>query len=314
MFNSSNTILSWIIPLTCIVGGIIFCFVYLLNKNKIDDVVINKNGVIVKAKSPRTIHTKQFVNFMKEIIAYVENEKENYVDNIIGIKNRYFRQSKEFALSRIEEVENSIIQEYKILYMDKYTGNGKHDKDKSFYSDILIPTTIQVENSINENGKEKPVSPCSKICTSGCNSGLMFFDSQIRKDFKPLLEEVFSIIERNHLVNRQDREYEEEISVKASQLSSHLKNKVISYPIPIDNSIAKKVIYEKTPQIKEAIEDALRRSRTLSVEKRVCIAKEKEKYYKKRDIQISQIVNIINDAELTEMLKRPDDDIADEDD
>lgn len=317
MFSSPKIVLSWMIPLMVIVGGTVFYILYLLNKNKIGDVVINRNGVIVKSKCPKTIQTKQFVNFMKEIITYVENEKERYVDDVIGIKNRYFRQSQEFALSRIEEVENAIIQEYKVRYMDKYTGKGKYNlanSEKTFTPDIAPPTLIQVENDLDDCGKEKATSPCSKICSSGCNSGLVFFDSQIRKDFKPLLEEVFSIIEKNHLVNRQDREYEEEITTKAGQLSSHLKNKVVSYPVPIDNAIARKVIYEKTSEIKAAIEDALRRSRTLSKEKRAFIAKEKEKYYKRRDIQLSQIVNIIDDNELTELLKRPEDSYNDNDD
>jgi pyruvate/oxaloacetate carboxyltransferase len=125
---------------------------------------------------------------------------------------------------------------------------------------------------------------------------------------------VFRIIEENHLVNRLDREYEEEITTKAGQLSSYLKNCVISYPVPIDNEIAEEVIYRKTPEIKEAIADSLRRSRTLSKEKREHIQSEKEKYYRKRDTKISQIVNILNDSDLEAILRRTDRRITDDND
>ena len=113
------------------------------------------------------------------------------------------------------------------------------------------------------------------------------------------------------MINRLDREYEEEITTKAGQLSSYLKNRVIAYPIPIDNEIAKEVIYRKTPDVRDAIEDALRRSRTLSKEKREHIQKEKENYYRKRDTKISQIVNILNDSDLEAILRRTDHRITD---
>lgn len=283
--------------------------IFVIKKNDKNDVYINKNGVIVKAASPKTISTKQFVNFMKEIITYVEDAKEDYVDDVIGIKNRFFKQSKDFAKSRIEEVKNSIIEEYKVAYMTKYSGRV-HPLVESTKGELIIDSTVILPTieQIEKDGatEKKPVSPCHKICSSGCNSGLTFFDSRLQKDFKPLLEEVYRIIEENHLINRQDREYEEEITSKAGQLSSFLKNTVISYPVPIDNEIAKEVIYRKTPELKEAIEDALRRSRTLSKQKRDYIQNEKEKYYRKRDTQIAQIVNILNDEDLCAILKRTD--------
>ena len=250
------------------------------------DVYINKNGVVVKAASPKNITTKQFINFMKEIISYVEDSKENYVDDVIGIKNLYFKQSKDFAKSRIIEVQNAIIEEYKMEYMKKYSGRlhpalKKDDKELIIDSTVILPTVNQIGDK-DEDDHTKQVSPCHRICASGCNSGLSFFEAHLQKDFRPVLESVFKIIEENHLVNRLDREYEEEITTKAGQLSSYLKNCVISYPIPIDNEIAKEVIYRKTPEIKEAIADSLRRSRTLSKEKREHIQSEKEKYYRKR--------------------------------
>jgi hypothetical protein len=307
----------WLIACVLGVGCIIIAILlYILIKtNGKSDVYINKNGVVVKAASPKNITTKQFINFMKEIISYVEDSKENYVDDVIGIKNLYFKQSKDFAKSRIVEVQNAIIEEYKVEYMKKYSGRlhpslTKDGKEIIIDATVLLPAANQLDDK-TEEGETKPVSPCHRLCASGCNSGLSFFESHLQKDFKPILEEVFRIIEENHLVNRLDREYEEEIVTKAGQLSSYLKNCVISYPVPIDNEIAKEVIYRKTPEVQDAIEDSLRRSRTLSKEKREHIQSEKEKYYRKRDTKISQIVNILNDSDLEAILRRTDRRITD---
>ncbi len=280
--------------------------VIVLIKNGKNDLYINKNGVIVKASSPKTITTKQFVNFMKEVITYVEDEKEDYVDDVIGIKNRFYKQSKDFAKSRIESVKNQIIEEYKIAYMAKYNGRIHPTILKDNNLVIETSTPLPKANQLEDNLDTSDVNACHKICSGGCNSGLSFFDSRIQKDFKPILEDVYRIIEENHLINRSDREYEEEITVKAGQLASFLKNTVISYPVPIDNSIAIDIINKRTPDVKEAIADSLRRSRTLSQTKREAIAKEKERYYRKRDTQIAQIVNILNDDDLCAILKRTD--------
>lgn len=308
----------WLIACVLGVGCIIIAILlfFLIKTNGKSDVYINKNGVVVKASSPKNITTKQFINFMKEIISYVEDSKENYVDDVIGIKNLYFKQSKDFAKSRIIEVQNAIIEEYKMEYMKKYSGRlhsslTKDGREIIIDATVLLPTANQLDEDKTEDGEPKPVSPCHRLCASGCNSGLSFFESHLQKDFKPILEEVFRIIEENHLVNRLDREYEEEIVTKAGQLSSYLKNCVISYPVPIDNEIAKEVIYRKTPDVQDAIEDALRRSRTLSKEKREHIQTEKEKYYRKRDTKVSQIVNILNDSDLEAILRRTDRRITD---
>lgn len=296
-----------------IIGAIITLVIVTLKflKNNDGSLMINRNGVIVKAKAPRHISTKQFVNFLKETIIYVENEKERYVDDIIGIKNRFFKQSKDFAKSRIEAVKNAIVEEYKILYMKTYSGqlSPYNENGDIINSNIILPTKEQIDNN---NNKYK--SPCSSFCSSGCNSGLAFFDSRIQKDFKPILEEVYKIIEENHLINRADREYEEEISIKAEQLSTYLKNVIISYPVPIDNHIAKIVIDRKCPEVKEAIADSLRRSRTLSQKKREEISKEKDSYYRRRNLQISQIINIIDDEDLNKILERNDKFITDSSD
>ena len=307
----------WLIVSVLCIGCVIISILlfFLIKRNGKSDVYINKNGVVVKAASPKNITTKQFINFMKEIVSYVEDSKENYVDDVIGIKNLYFKQSKDFAKSRMIEVQNAIIEEYKMEYMKKYSGRlhpslTKNGNELIIDATILLPTASQIGDK-DEDDHTKQVSPCHRLCASGCNSGLSFFESHLQKDFKPLLEEVFRIIENNHLVNRLDREYEEEIVTKAGQLSSYLKNCVITYPIPIDNEIAKEVIYRKSPEVKEAIEDSLRRSRTLSKEKREHIQAEKEKYYRKRDTKISQIINILNDSDLEAILRRTDRRITD---
>lgn len=307
-----------LIIITIGVIAILIITKWILEHNGKSDVYINKNGVVVKASSPKSITTKQFINFMKEIISFVEDSKETYVDDVIGIKNLYFKQSKDFAKSRIIEVQNSIIEDYKVEYMKKYSGRlhptlTKNDKELIIDATVLLPTVNQIGDK-DEDDRTKQVSPCHRICASGCNSGMTFFEAHLQKDFRPILDGVFRIIEENHLVNRLDREYEEEITTKAGQLSSYLKNCVISYPVPIDNEIAEEVIYRKTPEIKEAIADSLRRSRTLSKEKREHIKSEKEKYYRKRDTKISQIVNILNDSDLEAILRRTDRRITDDND
>lgn len=311
---------TWAILIIITIGVIATLIItkWFLEHNGKSDVYINKNGVVVKASSPKNITTKQFINFMKEIISYVEDSKESYVDDVIGIKNLYFKQSKDFAKSRIIEVQNSIIEEYKVEFMKKYSGRlhpalTKNDNELIIDATVLLPTVNQIGDK-DEDDRTKQVSPCHRICASGCNSGMSFFEAHLQKDFRPILDGVFRIIEENHLVNRLDREYEEEITTKAGQLSSYLKNCVISYPVPIDNEIAEDVIYRKTPEIKEAIADSLRRSRTLSKEKREHIKSEKEKYYRKRDTKISQIVNILNDSDLEAILRRTDRRITDDND
>lgn len=258
------------------------------------DFRINKDGIVVKVKSPSKIPTRDFINYMKDIILFIEDAKENYVDDVIGIKNRYFKQSKDFAKSRIEAVKNEIIEAYKVQYMNTYKGSN-HTTINEAGEKIVAPNTIlaTAEQLADVDKKDKKPSPCSAICSNGCNSGLAFFDSRIQKDFKPILEEVYRIIEENHLINRTDREYEEEITTKAAQLSSYLKNIILSYPVPIDNSIAKNVIDKKCPDVKEAIADCLRRSRTLSMAKREAIDVEKAKYKARRDKQVAQIITIL---------------------
>ena len=89
---------------------------------------------------------------------------------------------------------------------------------------------------------------------------------------------------------------------KAEQLSTYLRNTIISYPVPIDNKIAKQVIDHRCHEVKEAIADALRRSRTLSITKREVINEEKKRYFEKRNRQIAQIVNILSEEDTEALL------------
>lgn len=283
-----------------LVGLVIFLVIWYSNKRYEHQFCINRNGLIVKAKSPKKIETSQFINFMNEIISYVEESKERYVDDIIAIKQRFFKQSKEFAKSRIEAVKNTIIEEYKNAYSEEYSGIT--ECGECACRKINNPPPSSIQRKEKDTKDRKASNPCEDFCSVGCNSGLAFFESRIQKDFKPILEEVYKIVEENHLINRTDREYEEEIMCKAEQLSSFLKNTVTSYPLPIDNNIAKQIIDKRSSDVKEAIADSLRRSRTLSITKREYIEKEKEKYITKRDRQISQIINVLNDEDITAIL------------
>ena len=85
-------------------------------------------------------------------------------------------------------------------------------------------------------------------------------------------------------------------------LSTFLKNTIISYPVPIDNKIAKQVIDHRCHEVKEAIADSLRRSRTLSLTKRDVINEEKKKYISRRDRQISQIIDILSEEDTAALL------------
>lgn len=283
----------------CVVAYCIFKYA-LKQDNK--DFYINKNGLVVKSKiAKKDLTPKKFMECMTEVIVYLEEAKEKYMDNIVGIKRRIFKQSKDYAIASISAVENEIIEEYKTRYMKFYTGNnhGQH-------GDWVVarnPTKAQLkESNIDDSLSVKSSNPCDPLCKGYCNSGLYYFDSKIEKDFRPILDRVATIIEENHLINRNDREFEEEIFAVASSLSSELKNKVLSYPIPIDNVIAGDVLDKLTPKLRDAIADALRRSRTLSGAKREWIKEEQLKYVTNRNSQLSRIITILGEEELNLIL------------
>ena len=144
----------WLIVSVLCIGCVIISILlfFLIKRNGKSDVYINKNGVVVKAASPKNITTKQFINFMKEIVSYVEDSKENYVDDVIGIKNLYFKQSKDFAKSRMLEVQNNIIEEYKTEYIKKYSGKlhtslTEDGQKRVTDATLLLPTASQISDS-----------------------------------------------------------------------------------------------------------------------------------------------------------------------
>lgn len=308
-----------LISIVVILAVALFFIARIVVKRDNADFYINKNGLVIKARTTERITPKKFVECMSEIITYIESSKEQYVDDIIGIKNRFFKQSKDFANASIEEIKNRIVEEYKDLYMRKYSGISSVHGPISL--EAVNPTTAQLDSeykvdkytnqmvnlSDSDEGftkehQAKTPNPCTRVCSGFCNSGLYYFDSKLTKDFGPIKKEVYRIIEENHLINRSDREFEEEISAVAGQLSSELKNKALSYPIPIDNVIVKAVIEKQVPKLKEVIADSLRRSRTLSQAKRDAIYKEQGKYLSSRNAQLSRIVTILGEEDLNKIL------------
>lgn len=302
MFDYSNTVsaVASVVIASIMAATIIFLIIRLTKKDSNRDFYINKNGFAVKSSvNMKELTPRRFVECMSEVIVYIEEAKENYVDAVLGIKRRIFKQSKDFAEASIIAVKNQIIEEYKVAYMEKYT--GRTHGTQGDWINARNPTAAQLDESIND-GSPKVSNPCDPICKGYCNSGLYYFDSKITKDFMPILARVNEIIEENHLINRNDREFEEEIASTAQELSSELKNKVLSYPIPIDNIIAKHILDKQAPQLKDTIADSLRRSRTLSGAKREWIREEQEKYLTNRNAQLSRIITIMGQDELNAIL------------
>ena len=269
---------------------------------------INKNGIVVKAEVKEKITPSKFIESIIEVISFIEPEKERYVDDVIGIKNRYFKQSKDYAASVIDTIQNQIVEQYKDAYMRKYSGlhkdqSGEYTKQPFLSDDLeeINPTVMQLEGL-----SDKKPNPCYPWCKNGCNSGLYYFNSRIAKDFAPLKARVFALIEENHLINRNDREYEEEILRLAENLTSDLKNRAISYPIPIDNAITHSVLDRMSPILEKGIADTLRRSRTLSLEKRLMIEKEKLTYITHRNEQLSRIITLLGEDDLKQIFKAVD--------
>lgn len=308
-----------LVSIVIVLAVALFFITRIIVKKDNADFYINKNGLVIKARTTERITPKKFVECMSEIITYIESLKEQYVDDVIGIKNRFFKQSKDFANASIEEIKNKIIEEYKDLYMRKYSGISSVHGPISLK--VVNPTTAQLDSSYKvdkytnqvvnlsdsdegfpKEQQDKSPNPCSRVCSGFCNSGLYYFDSKLTKDFGPIKKEVYRIIEENHLINRSDREFEEEILAVAGQLSSELKNKALSYPIPIDNVIVKAVVEKLVPKLKEVIADSLRRSRTLSQSKRDAIYREQNKYLTSRNAQLSRIVTILGEEDLNKIL------------
>ena len=221
------------------------------------------------------------INDIKECVKYLEEKKEKLTDDITGIKKRFFEQSKDYAKSRITSAKNNIIETYKTAYLKLYLGNKNIDKESE-----AVNSTQEI--NIKEKNEE-----IVKFCSQKCATGLVYFDAKITQDFKPILEEVYRIIENNHLINKGDLEFDEEIRAKADSLTTTLRNKVMSYAKPIDDKLAKMVIDKHINGLQSAIVDSLRNSRILSKKKREVIECEKNKYNENKKEQLNRIFDKI---------------------
>ena len=221
------------------------------------------------------------INDIKECVKYLEEKKEKLTDDITGIKKRFFEQSKDYAKSRITSAKNNIIETYKTAYLKLYLGNKNIDKESE-----AVNSTQEI--NITEKNEE-----IAHFCSQKCASGLVYFDAKITQDFKPILEEVYRIIENNHLINKGDLEFDEEIRAKADSLTTTLRNKVMSYAKPIDDKLAKMVIDKHINGLQSAIVDSLRNSRILSKKKREVIECEKNKYNENKKEQLNRIFDKI---------------------
>lgn len=235
-----------------------------------------KTKKLLKSNTPKIT-----INDIKECVKYLEEKKEKLTDDITGIKKRFFEQSKDYAKSRITSAKNNIIETYKTAYLKLYLGNKNVDKESE-----AVNSTEEI--NITEKNEE-----IVKFCSQKCASGLVYFDAKITQDFKPILEEVYRIIENNHLINKGDLEFDEEIRAKADSLTTTLRNKVMSYAKPIDDKLAKMVIDKHINGLQSAIVDSLRNSRILSKKKREVIECEKNKYNENKKEQLNRIFDKI---------------------
>lgn len=281
LFTKIFFIVIAVIILSTIAGILITVLKNLKGKDiKIGELEISdpkaKTKKLLKSNTPKIT-----INDIKECVKYLEEKKEKLTDDITGIKKRFFEQSKDYAKSRITSAKNNIIETYKTAYLKLYLGNKIVDKESE-----AVNSTQEI--NIKEKNEE-----IVKFCSQKCASGLVYFDAKITQDFKPILEEVYRIIENNHLINKGDLEFDEEIRAKADSLTTTLRNKVMSYAKPIDDKLAKMVIDKHINGLQSAIVDSLRNSRILSKKKREVIECEKNKYNENKKEQLNRIFDKI---------------------
>ena len=281
LFTKIFFIVIAIIILSIIAGILITVLKNLKGKDiKIGELEISDPKAKTKKLSKNNT-PKITINDIKECVKYLEEKKEKLTDDITGIKKRFFEQSKDYAKSRITSAKNNIIETYKTAYLKLYLGNKNIDKESE-----AVNSTQEI--NITEKNEE-----IVKFCSQKCASGLVYFDAKITQDFKPILEEVYRIIENNHLINKGDLEFDEEIRAKADSLTTTLRNKVMSYAKPIDDKLAKMVIDKHINGLQSAIVDSLRNSRILSKKKREVIECEKNKYNENKKEQLNRIFDKI---------------------
>lgn len=281
LFTKIFFIVIAVIILSTIVGILITIFKNIKGKDiKIGEFEISDPKLKAKKLSKNNT-PKITINDIKECVKYLEEKKEKLTDDITGIKKRFFEQSKDYAKSRIVSAKNNIIETYKTAYLKLYLGNKNVDKESE---------AVNSTQEINATEKNEEIA---KFCSQKCASGLVYFDAKITQDFKPILEEVYRIIENNHLINKGDLEFDEEIRAKADSLTTTLRNKVMSYAKPIDDKLAKMVIDKHINGLQSAIVDSLRNSRILSKKKREVIECEKNKYNENKKEQLNRIFDKI---------------------
>ena len=281
LFTKIFFIVIAVIILSTIAGILITVLKNLKGKDiKIGELEISDPKAKIK-KLSKSNTPKITINDIKECVKYLEEKKEKLTDDITGIKKRFFEQSKDYAKSRITSAKNNIIETYKTAYLKLYLGNKIVDKESE-----AVNSTQEI--NITEKNEE-----IVKFCSQKCASGLVYFDAKITQDFKPILEEVYRIIENNHLINKGDLEFDEEIRAKADSLTTTLRNKVMSYAKPIDDKLAKMVIDKHINGLQSAIVDSLRNSRILSKKKREVIECEKNKYNENKKEQLNRIFDKI---------------------
>ena len=280
LFTKIFFIVIAVIILSTIVGILITVFKNIKGKDiKIGEFEISDpkaKKTLLKSNTPKIT-----INDIKECVKYLEEKKEKLTDDITGIKKRFFEQSKDYAKSRIVSAKNNIIETYKTAYLKLYLGNKIVDKE------------LEAVNSTQEINATEKNEEISVFCSKKCASGLVYFDAKITQDFKPILEEVYRIIENNHLINKGDLEFDEEIRAKADSLTTTLRNKVMSYAKPIDDKLAKMVIDKHINDLQSAVIDSLRNSRILSKKKREVIECEKNKYNENKKEQLNRIFDKI---------------------
>ena len=281
LFTKIFFIVIAVIILSTIAGILITVLKNLKGKDiKIGELEISdpkaKTKKLSKSNTPKIT-----INDIKECVKYLEEKKEKLTDDITGIKKRFFEQSKDYAKSRITSAKNNIIETYKTAYLKLYLGNKNIDKESE-----AVNSTQEI--NITEKNEE-----IAYFCSQKCASGLVYFDAKITQDFKPILEEVYRIIENNHLINKGDLEFDEEIRAKSDSLTTTLRNKVMSYAKPIDDKLAKMVIDKHINGLQSAIVDSLRNSRILSKKKREVIECEKNKYNENKKEQLNRIFDKI---------------------
>ena len=281
LFTKIFFIVIAVIILSTIAGILITVLKNLKGKDiKIGELEISdpkaKTKKLSKSNTPKIT-----INDIKECVKYLEEKKEKLTDDITGIKKRFFEQSKDYAKSRITSAKNNIIETYKTAYLKLYLGNKNIDKESE-----AVNSTQEI--NIKEKNEE-----IAEFCSKKCASGLVYFDAKITQDFKPILEEVYRIIENNHLINKGDLEFDEEIRAKADSLTTTLRNKVMSYAKPIDDKLAKMVIDKHINGLQSAIVESLRNSRILSKKKREVIECEKNKYNENKKEQLNRIFDKI---------------------